>query len=80
MVWCACGGQWTTCKSQFFPSAKLVLGNQSQVVRLGDKCLSLLSHLTSPCVACRTHKLCIHRLKQSHVGDIQEKHSSALNR
>lgn len=55
-------------------------GNHTQVVRVDDECLSLLSHLAGPCLACCNHRLCIHGLKQPCTKDIPERHSSVLSR
>lgn len=46
--WCARWGQRATFRSGFFPSLVWVWGKQTQVIRLGDKHLHILSRITSP--------------------------------
>lgn len=76
-VWCAWSGQWPTSRGQVLSFFYVGPRNQTQVARVGDKCLSLLSYLAGPCLACSTHRLCVHGLKPSCMKDIQEKHPSA---
>lgn len=46
MPWYMCRGQRITCMDWFSPSIMGVPGNQIQIIRLGSKCLYLLSHLS----------------------------------